>query len=218
MRIGLSFRFDAQDLLDTYADSQTPATMAGMHRELALRSKAGWHRKGRIVRRLREAFQLALSLRYSTSWPGCSRLPSQPADPPAGLVAPTGPVRVGPSDRHLHRPRLRQPGQRHDHAGQGRRARGVEVHRWRRRRPGGPARRRPCGRSGAVHADGGRRPERHDGQVGAQRRRRQLAVVDGHDLHPDAVTRGGRLLLGRARPEGGGSTGSTDELGRRGDR
>jgi hypothetical protein len=58
----LSFRFDAQDLLDTYIDSQTPATMAGMYRDLALRIKADWHRNGRIVRRLREAFQLALVL------------------------------------------------------------------------------------------------------------------------------------------------------------
>jgi uncharacterized membrane protein len=58
----LSFRFDAQDLLDTYVDSQAPATMAGMHRELALRIKADWHRNGRVVRRLREAFQLALIL------------------------------------------------------------------------------------------------------------------------------------------------------------
>jgi uncharacterized membrane protein len=58
----LAFRFDPQDLLDTYVDSQAPATMAGMHRELALRIKADWHRNGRIVRRLREAFQLALIL------------------------------------------------------------------------------------------------------------------------------------------------------------
>jgi hypothetical protein len=58
----LSFRFDAQELLDTYVDSQPPATMARMHRELALRIKEDWHRNGRIVRRLREAFQLALVL------------------------------------------------------------------------------------------------------------------------------------------------------------
>jgi hypothetical protein len=58
----LSFRFDAQDLLDTYVDRQPPATMAEIHRELALQVKADWHRNGRIVRRLREAFQLALIL------------------------------------------------------------------------------------------------------------------------------------------------------------
>jgi hypothetical protein len=58
----LSWRFDPQDLLDTYVDGQAPATMAGMHRELALRIKADWHRNGRVVRRLRETFQLALVL------------------------------------------------------------------------------------------------------------------------------------------------------------
>jgi hypothetical protein len=58
----LSFRFDPQDLLDRYVDSQPPVTMAGMHRELALRIKDDFHRNGRIVRRLREAFQLALIL------------------------------------------------------------------------------------------------------------------------------------------------------------
>jgi hypothetical protein len=57
-----SFRFDPQDLLNTYVDSQAPLTMAGMHRELALRMRADWQRNGRIVRRLREAFQLALIL------------------------------------------------------------------------------------------------------------------------------------------------------------
>ena len=72
---------------------------------------------------------------------------------------------------------------------------GVAVHRWRRRRPGGPARRRRPERRGAVHADDQPRPERHDGQVGAQRRRCQLAAVDGYDLHPDAVTRDRHLLL-----------------------
>jgi hypothetical protein len=34
--------------------------MAGMHRALALRIKADFQRNGRIVRRLPEAFQLAL--------------------------------------------------------------------------------------------------------------------------------------------------------------
>jgi hypothetical protein len=58
----LAFRFDAQDLLDTYVDGEAPVTMAGMHRELALRMKADWHRNGRIVRHLREALQLALIL------------------------------------------------------------------------------------------------------------------------------------------------------------
>src|SRR4030095_13457032 len=42
----LSFRFDAQDLLDTYIDRQPPATMAGVDRDLALRVQAGWQRTG----------------------------------------------------------------------------------------------------------------------------------------------------------------------------
>jgi hypothetical protein len=58
----LSFRFDPADLLERYVDSTTPQTMSGMHRELALRIKEDWHRNGRIVRRLREVFQLALVL------------------------------------------------------------------------------------------------------------------------------------------------------------
>jgi hypothetical protein len=37
-----------------------------------------------------------------------------------------------------------------------------------------------------LDADDQPGPSRHDGQVGAQRRRCQLAAVDGHDLHPDA--------------------------------
>ena len=58
----LSFRFDPQNLLDRYVDIQAPATMTRMHRDLALRIKDDFHRNGRIVRRLREAFQLALIL------------------------------------------------------------------------------------------------------------------------------------------------------------
>ena len=66
----------------------------------------------------------------------------------------------------------------------------------------------------AYDADGERRQQQDDGQVGAQRRRRQLAAVDGHDLHPDDVTGGGRSVLGRA-PSDASSAGSTDESGRR---
>jgi hypothetical protein len=58
----LSFRFDAAELLADYVDSPTPQTMSGMHRALALRIKDDWHNNGKIVRRLREAFQLALIL------------------------------------------------------------------------------------------------------------------------------------------------------------
>jgi hypothetical protein len=59
---GLSFRFDAQELLDRYVDSGSTVTMSQMHRSLALRIRADWERSGRIVRRMREAFQLALVL------------------------------------------------------------------------------------------------------------------------------------------------------------
>ena len=56
----LSFRFDPEELLDTYVDAEPPVSMSDMHRELALRIKADWHRNGRIVHRLRELFQVAL--------------------------------------------------------------------------------------------------------------------------------------------------------------
>jgi hypothetical protein len=58
----LSFRFDPEDLLTRYVDSDQPASMQDMHRALALRIKTDFHRNGRIVRRLRETFQVALVL------------------------------------------------------------------------------------------------------------------------------------------------------------
>ncbi|MGH3481005.1 MAG: hypothetical protein ACRDVO_11880 [Jiangellaceae bacterium] len=58
----LSFRFDAAELLADYVDSATPYSMSDMHRALALRIKDDWHNNGKIVRKLREAFQLALVL------------------------------------------------------------------------------------------------------------------------------------------------------------
>jgi uncharacterized membrane protein len=58
----LSFRFDAEELLADYVDSESPATMPEMHRALALRIKAEWHANGRLVKRMREAFQAALIL------------------------------------------------------------------------------------------------------------------------------------------------------------
>jgi hypothetical protein len=58
----LSFRFDTADLLERYVDVPRPASMAEIHRSLALQVKADWARNGRIVRRIREAFQLALVL------------------------------------------------------------------------------------------------------------------------------------------------------------
>src|SRR5215467_11167269 len=56
-----------------------------------------------------------------------------------------------------------------------------------RRGPAGQALLRWRERSRAVHADGKSRGKQHDGQVGALRRRCQLAAVDGPDLHPDAI-------------------------------
>jgi hypothetical protein len=58
----LSFRFDAAELLRDYVDADPPATMTDMHRALALQIKENWHRNGRVVRRMREAFQVALIL------------------------------------------------------------------------------------------------------------------------------------------------------------
>jgi hypothetical protein len=58
----LTFRFDPEELLARYVDVPEPESMAEMHRELALRIKADWARNGRIVRRLREALQVALIL------------------------------------------------------------------------------------------------------------------------------------------------------------
>jgi hypothetical protein len=57
-----SFRFDPEDLLARYVDVAEPLPMAALHRELALRIKSDWQQNGRIVRRLREALQIALIL------------------------------------------------------------------------------------------------------------------------------------------------------------
>jgi hypothetical protein len=58
----LTFRFDPEDLLTRYVDVAEPTPMAAMHRELALQIKSDWQTNGRIVRRLREALQIALIL------------------------------------------------------------------------------------------------------------------------------------------------------------
>jgi hypothetical protein len=54
------FRFDAQDPLDRYVD--TGATMAAMHRELAMRIKHDMAANWRVIQLLRIALQLALVL------------------------------------------------------------------------------------------------------------------------------------------------------------
>jgi hypothetical protein len=58
----LTFRFDPEELLARFVDVAEPAPMAAMHRELALQIKGDWMRNGRVVRRLREALQVALIL------------------------------------------------------------------------------------------------------------------------------------------------------------
>lgn len=54
----LSFRLDPEELLERYVDKDL--SMPRMHRELSLAIKQDWQRNGRVVRRLREVFQLAL--------------------------------------------------------------------------------------------------------------------------------------------------------------
>ena len=58
----ITFRFDPEDLLARYFDVPEPMPIAAMHRELALQIKADWVQNGRVVRRLREAMQVALIL------------------------------------------------------------------------------------------------------------------------------------------------------------
>jgi hypothetical protein len=57
-----AFRFDPEELLTDYVDGDTPMSMGAMHRTLALRIKADFHRNGRLIRRMRESFQAALIL------------------------------------------------------------------------------------------------------------------------------------------------------------
>jgi hypothetical protein len=56
------FRFDPRDLIDRYIDGQPPASMADMHRELALRIEADMGRNGRLILRMRVSCQVALML------------------------------------------------------------------------------------------------------------------------------------------------------------
>ncbi|HEX8859986.1 MAG TPA: hypothetical protein VGC06_13020 [Actinomycetes bacterium] len=55
-------RFDVEELLSQYVDAEAPATMTEMHRALAVRLKRYQQRNQRIIRRIREAFQLSLIL------------------------------------------------------------------------------------------------------------------------------------------------------------
>jgi len=58
----LSFRFDVNELLRRYVDVPQPQTLAEMHRSMALQITQDWAHNGRVVRRLREALQVALVL------------------------------------------------------------------------------------------------------------------------------------------------------------
>jgi hypothetical protein len=58
----LTFRFDPEVLLARYVDVAEPPALALIHRELAIEINADWQANGRIVRRLREALQVALIL------------------------------------------------------------------------------------------------------------------------------------------------------------
>ena len=57
-----TFRFDPNELLRQYVDSDRRTTMSEMHRALALRIEADRRNNWRIIQRLRGALQLALIL------------------------------------------------------------------------------------------------------------------------------------------------------------
>jgi hypothetical protein len=57
-----TFRFDPEELLALYVDRESPASMAEMHRALALRIKADMASNWRIIQPIRVALQLALIL------------------------------------------------------------------------------------------------------------------------------------------------------------
>lgn len=56
------FRFDPAELLSVYVDSDGPASLARMHRELALRIEVDRADNWRVIQRLRVALQIALIL------------------------------------------------------------------------------------------------------------------------------------------------------------
>jgi hypothetical protein len=53
------FRFDVAELLRKYVDGAAPAAVSQMHRDLALQLKSYMESNGRLIRRTREALQLA---------------------------------------------------------------------------------------------------------------------------------------------------------------
>jgi hypothetical protein len=57
-----TFRFDPEELLTTFVDRQEPASIAEMHRALALRIKGDMASNWRIIQPIRVGLQLALVL------------------------------------------------------------------------------------------------------------------------------------------------------------
>jgi hypothetical protein len=57
-----TFRFDPEELLDRYVDTDENANMSSIHRELALQIKTDMSNNWRIIQRMRMALQLALIL------------------------------------------------------------------------------------------------------------------------------------------------------------
>jgi len=55
-----TFRFDPEELLAQFVDSDAPATMSQMHRALALRIKADMASNWRIIQGIRVALQVSL--------------------------------------------------------------------------------------------------------------------------------------------------------------
>jgi hypothetical protein len=58
----MTFRTDPELMLERYIDAGNPATMAQMHRDLALQVEADRQANGPVVRRMRETFEVALVL------------------------------------------------------------------------------------------------------------------------------------------------------------
>ena len=55
-----TFRFDPEQLLESFVDREKPATMSEMHRALALRIKTDMANNWRIIQRIRVALQVSL--------------------------------------------------------------------------------------------------------------------------------------------------------------
>jgi uncharacterized membrane protein len=58
----LNFRVDPEDLLNRFVDQNEPVSSSAMYRSLALQVESDRRSNGRIVKRMREAFEFALVL------------------------------------------------------------------------------------------------------------------------------------------------------------